>query len=157
MANTYSSHGFLNFEDGVYTDQLNTERYISDTSVNFVEYTTDNSTKCRLLATVVVADLKSARVTLKVEKQIEVSAGVWVDSPFSDVKSSRAKFADSNGLEVDQSEALEDPDEDGVYTLKAGYSNEFDGVFIAGYYKGAGVISDYVTAVLANKAGVTIP
>lgn len=157
MANTYTAHGFLNFENGVYTDALNTENYISELSTPFVEYTTETGVKGRILASMILADLKNARVTLKVEKQLEESDGVWVNTPHKDVKSDRSKFANAQGLEVPREEAIEYDEENEVYTIKDGYSNEYDGVFISYYFKGVGVISDYVFQALAKQIEVTIP
>jgi hypothetical protein len=157
MANTYTNHGFLNFENGAYTDVLNEAKFISELSTPFVEYTTDTGVNARLMATIILSNLKAGNITLKMEKEIEISTGVWVNTPIADVKSNRDKFANAQGVEVPREEALSYDEVNEVYTLNEGYTNEFDGVFVSYYFKGAGVISDYVFQALAKQIEVTIP
>jgi len=159
-SNTYTSHGFLNSEGGEYTDVLNKDKFVSELATPFLAYT-DNNLSCRVLATIIIVKLDIATVEMRIKKQIETSAGVWADTPIGGARSSRSKFANASGVEVTRGEAINTviDEETGeiTETLNAGYSNEFDGVFIKSFFKGPGIISNYVHLVLANIAQVELP
>lgn len=169
MANTYSNHGFTNLSATDFNEVLDLDKFQTELSFPFVEYTTATGAKVRLVGLGINADF-AGRVSLSFSKYIEEEAGVWLGKVQPQKTSTRNLFVDATGEFVEASVALEDDttheilDSEGNsydparYNKKlvAGHNNEFD-FFVVNFFKGSMITSNYVLYVLAKQAGVTLP
>ena len=169
MANKYTNHGFTNLEALGFNTDLNLEKHQTELSFPFIEYTSGNGAKVRLVSTGLVADFVG-RVSLQFSKFVEEDSEKWIGTGQPKTTSTRNLFVNEAGELVDASEALEDDttkeilDSEGnsfdpkryKKKLVSGYNNEFD-FFVKNFFKGSMIISDYVLQVLANQAGIDLP
>jgi len=169
MANIYTNHGFTNLEALGFNEDLNLDKYQTELCFPFIEYTSGNGAKVRLVGTGFIADFVG-RVSLQFSKFVEEDSEKWIGTGQPKTTSTRNVFVNASGELVEASEALEDDttreilDSEGnsfdpkQYKKKivTGYNNEFD-FFVKNFFKGSMIISDYVIQVLANQAGVALP
>ena len=169
MANTYTNHGFTNLNGSNFDTVLDLDKFQTELCFPFVEYTTGNGSKVRLVATRLNADF-FGRVGLEMTETIEKDANEWKGSGKIVKTSTRTLFVDASGAVVGPEVALEDDatreilDSEGnsfdpqrfKKKLVTGHNNEFD-FFVKEFFKGSMIISDYVLQVLATTAGVSLP